>query len=482
MRRRSIVAEPFTVEHFEKWAYELELDNGEPWRVEDFVLLFLEDYFQGVPENWFIVPEGNTKTTSLGGLTVYLNEFRSCASIPWAASSRDQAEIGYRQAEGFVIRSPRLRSFMKCQEGYRRIKNTLSGGRIQVFAADDKTGDGIIPTDAFLDELHRQKDLRLYRTWRGKLDKRGGQMTTASTAGEPGSEFEETRTLIRQSVEVVERRNGFLHCRSSQISFHEYAVPEDGDIEDMELVKSANPFSGITVESLAAKRAAPTMTPAHWRRFVCNLSTRGDDAAITEAEWHAAAVKDEIPVGEPVDLGLDVAWKWDTTAIVPLWVRGEHDRLLGVATILEPPRDGTSLDPNLVEDALIKINDRNPIATVVMDTTRAEQLAEWISAEFGCTVIDRPQSNAYAAQDFERFTEALREGWLHHSGDAGMSRHVLNAVARLLPGGGARFDRPHRSRFGQQDARVIDALSAAAMVNWHAAEPTVRTDPVVMFA
>lgn len=476
------MADPFTVDHFTSWARELELDSGEPWVVEPFFAAFLEDYFDGVPEAWLIVPEGNTKTTSLAGLGVYLLEHRSAASIPWAASSRDQAEIGYRQAEGFVLRSRRLRSILKPQEGYRRIKNLETGGRIQVFAADDKTGDGIIPTDAFLDELHRQKDLRLYRTWRGKLEKRGGQMATISTAGEPGSEFEETRTLIRQSVEVVERRVGFVRCRSSQIAFHEYAVPEDGNVEDMELVKAANPFSALTVESLAAKRAAPTMTPGHWRRFVCNLSTRGDDAAITEAEWYEAVTEDRIPAGEPVDVGLDVAWKWDTTAIVPLLIRGPQDRLLGPATILEPPRDGTSLDPNEIEDALIRLHESNPIATVVMDTTRAEQLAEWISAEFGCNVIDRPQSNAYAAQDFERFTEALREDWLHHSGDPGLTRHVLNAVARLLPGGGARFDRPHRSRFGQQDARVIDGLSAAAMVNWWAGEEQEKKPPVVMYA
>jgi hypothetical protein len=43
-------------------------------------------------------------------------------------------------------------------EGYRRIKCLRSGGRIQVFAADDRTGDGVF-TLALLDELHRHRDL-----------------------------------------------------------------------------------------------------------------------------------------------------------------------------------------------------------------------------------------------------------------------------------------------------------------------------------
>lgn len=472
---------PFTVEHFRAWALQLELDTGGPWVVEAFFEEFLADYFTGVPEAWLIVPEGNSKTTSLAGLGVYLLEHRKTASIPWAASSRDQAEIGYRQAEGFVLRSPRLRPLLKCQEGYRRIKNAQTGGRLQVFAADDKTGDGVIPTDAFLDELHRHKNLSLYRTWRGKLEKRGGQMATISTAGEPGSEFEETRELIRQSTPIVTRRPGFTHCRSEQIALHEYAVPEDGDVEDMAVVKQANPFSAITVDRLARKRQSPTMTVAHWRRFVCNLATRSGLAAIQESEWFAAVTGDRIPAGEPRWLGLDVAWKWDTTALVPLWIRDPDFRLLGAATILTPPRDGTSLDPHLVEKALLDEHARGPIHTVVMDTSKAEQLAEWIRETIGAEVIDRGQSNQFAVLDYERFMEALREGWLRHTGDHALTRHALNAIAQQLPGGDIRFNRPSKTRQGgNQDQRVIDALTAASMVHTTAAaELTADDDDLV---
>jgi hypothetical protein len=41
----------------------------------------------------------------------------------------------------------------------------------------------------------------------------------------------------------------------------------------------------------------------------------------------------------------------------------------------------------------------------------------------------------------------------------------MNAVARVLPGGRRRFDRPMSARTAaKQDERVIDALVAAAMV------------------
>ena len=146
--------------------------------------------------------------------------------------------------------------------------------------------------------------------------------------------------------------------------------------------------AAITPETLAAKYRTPTMTIGHWSRFTCNLPTRSDFAAIQEKEWFDAGSAEKIPEGAPIWLGLDVAWKWDTTAAVPLWWRDSQFRLLGPASILVPPRDGSSMHPSLVERMLTEIHERNPLHTIVMDTSRAEQLATWISDAFGATVID----------------------------------------------------------------------------------------------
>src|SRR6185312_9615855 len=106
----------------------------------------------------------------------------------------------------------------------------------------------------------------------------------------------------------------------------------------------ANPLSTVTVETLAAKRASPSMTAAHWRRFTCNVATRTDDAAVGEAEWLAAALDFTPEAGTHCDIGIDVGWKKDVTAIVPLFSI-EEGYLLGAPTILTPPRDGSSLRP-----------------------------------------------------------------------------------------------------------------------------------------
>ena len=404
----------------------------------------------------------------VAALALYHIRYREGAYVPVGASSRDQAEQLYRQAEGFVRRSPKIRRDYKCLEGYRRIRCDVMQSRIQIFAADDRTGDGVIPTLCIAEELHRHRDMGLYRTWTGKLRKRGGQIVAISTAGEPGSEFEQARVRIRESAPTIEREACFVRAAAPSIVLHDWAVPEKADVEDLEVVKNANPFSRITVETLREKRDSPTMTLAHWRRYVCDQPIRDEETAISEAEWAQLTTADRIPHGASIALGLDVAWKWDSTAAVPLWVDDAGRRVIGKPAVLTPPRDGSSLRPDVVKRAIMDIHRRNPIHTVVMDMTRAEELAQWAQDELGATVIDHSQSNAQAALDYERFMAALRGGHLVHTGDPTLARHALNATARALYDGRTRFERPSASRApAGAEQRVIDALVAAAMANSH---------------
>lgn len=493
--------EPFTLDHFRAWSAAMTLDNEEPFILDEFQELWVADLFAGYPECWLVVPEENGKTTLLADLALYHAEHRERAAVPVAASSRDQAVILYQQAEGFVIRTPALHAEREstilkakgkrkttvprflCLEGFRRV-NHYRGGRIQVFAADDDTGDGVIPTLGIIDEPHRMKHMKLYRTWTGKLRKRNGQIALISTAGEPGTEFEVTRTRIRETAtEVTRLPTGGMRYVSGNVVMHEYALAPDADVEDMAVVKSANPARRITTETLAAKFASPTMTLPHWKRFVCNIATRGGKAAITEAEWEAAKTDQRIPKGQAIALGADIAWKWDTSAFVPFYMRDPKDRLFGPASIVTPPRDGSSLHPDELKKALKAIHARNPIHTVVMDVSQAADIAAWIEDELGAEVIDWPQSNTQYVDNYTAFMEALRNDWLHHTGDEGLTKHALNAIARMLPGGDIRFDRPVEGRLADQERRVIDALDAASFVNAHYALPAPEEapEPFVLF-
>src|SRR5262245_5590563 len=222
-------------EDFERFASGLILDSGKKLKLEKFQLIFLYDVISGIEEIWLIVPEGNGKTTLVAAFTLWHASVVPFASVVVAASTRDQAMLLYRQAKGFVLRS-RLDGF-KCQDGTRRIKFPKHDSVIQIFAADAGGADGVIPTLAIVEEPHRHRDMSLYLTWSGKLGKRAGQLVAISVAGEPGSEFEEIRENIRQTASEVSRDGCHSRYLSNNVVMHEYAVPEDGDVEDLKLVK-----------------------------------------------------------------------------------------------------------------------------------------------------------------------------------------------------------------------------------------------------
>jgi phage terminase large subunit-like protein len=467
MSRPSVRA-PSPVEHFAAYCRKLRLDNGERFELEPFQEEVAGDIFSGFPETWMIVPEGNGKTTFMAALALYHGDYTESAFVPIGASSREQAEILYRQAEGLVFRTPGLRDRFKCQEGYRRIKCLRTGGRIQVYAADDRTADGIIPTLALLDELHRHRNLRLYRTWRGKLLKRDGQIVTISTAGEPGGEFEDTRANIRQMADDVQPDGCHTRAVGDGIVLHDWAVPKTELARDFDVVASANPLASLTPEVLAKKRASPTMTDEHWLRFVCNVATSLAGKGISPEAWDALAEP-----GLDIDCGLtgfgflDVAFEVDTTGIGVLLWEGEERRLVVDTVVLDPP----VRESQIVREILDR-HERYPnLRGWVMDPNAgAQQMAQMLEDGTHPLQADRDlgpiefiahsQRNSTMAEAARRLDEAIRNGWLVHTGDRRLRQHVLNAI-RKTTGAGAeeyRFDRPRDARTSKYPIDLLTGL------------------------
>lgn len=463
-----------TADDFVRWVdqNELTLDSGDDFVPEPFQLEIVEDILAGFREVWAIIPEGNAKSTLFAAIALDHADHTASPWVPIGAASRDQAEILFGQAGGFVERSKLLQARFRVYEGYRKIKHLTNGGKgIKVYAADANTGDGVIPTLALVDEPHRHKDMSLYRLWKGKLNKRGGQIAALSTAGEPDSEFELMRETIRQRADDRRYDGAHLRAEGQNIAYHEWMVQHIEDARDLEVVKQANPLSTITLEYLAEKLDSPTLDYGNdWLRLTCNIPTRSSLAAVPEADWDACQTDERIPEGVPIAVGADFAWLEDTTAIVPLWIRDVEFRLFGDPAILEPPRDGTMLDVNEVKAAFLEIHERNPIEVVVMDPNKAQDLAQWASDELQALVVAREQTNAWAIEDYDKFMEAVAKRWVRHTGDRTFRRHVLSAIKARLPGDRYRFDRPRTLRKAGKNERriVIDALTAASMVHSHA--------------
>lgn len=487
------MSEPFTIGHFLAWAEGLVLDNGERWRLEQFQTDFLEDVFAGRPENWLIVPEGNGKTTLVAGLGLYGVRFAEDAMIPIAASTRDQVKIMYRQAKGFIRRSGLDRQadsvWFEAFDGYRRVdlRKVLDGnkrgeiiGSMEVHAADAGTGDGVIPFPyCFLDELHRHKSLDLYETWRGKLWKRGGQLVTISTAGEPGSEFEESRKQIRDSGSVERRGRTYLRVAAPEIVLHEHAVPDDGDVEDLELVAEANPISSVTPATLARKKATPTLSEAHWKRFTCNIAVSSEAELFIDARaWEACGdPRLEVPYGAPVCVGADGSRRWDTTVIAHATALGETINVGATvfSTVEASPHHvlhrGGKIDFTDVEEHLIGLFDRFAPLETAYDPRYLERSMEIVDVRLpSASVIPVEPNSKYARDAYQALFSAVAEGKLRHNGDPVLAAHLSNCAA-------VRDERNQEiKRLRKIDqSKPIDAVPALALAVWRAtlAQPSI---------
>ena len=475
---------------FAKFCSTLTLDSGVPMRLQPFQRVILADYFAGVVETLILLPKKNGKSTLLAALALYHLTTEDDAECLIAAASRDQATILYDQAAGFVRRSWDLSAQVKVKRGYREIQTLFGTGRIRVLAADADTADGVIPTLALVDELHRHKSAELYGVFRDGLGPRHGRMVTISTAGEnEDTPLGELRAHAMQ-LPVVEVDGARTYTRDgAAFAMHEYAVAEDADVDDMQVVKQANPAPWQTVGVLQQRHDSPSTTTWQWARFACGLWVRGQSSAISPADWSRcrdlAAV---IPDDSPAYLGLDLGWTVDTTALTPLWMDGAERRVVGPPVVLRPPGDGSMIDERAIRWALLVFAgevewDRLAFVRELSADNRADAVQGWADAiasaahplrlravvydpnaggqqlvqqlerQHGLRFVAHSQDNAPMALASMRLADAIPRA-LRHNGDPLLRSHVLTAVQRWLSGEKWKYDRPKSGR-----RQAIDALT-----------------------
>lgn len=468
------------------------LDTGEPWEIEEFQRQLAKDVLSGKRAIWVVIPEGNGKTTLMAGLALYhLDPEGWGVHAPFvvvSAATREQAEWLYLQAEGMVFATPGMKDRFKCLSGFRRINRRDGGGRIQIFAADDRTADGAIFTLAIIDELHNHRDLKLYRRWNGKIDKRGGQLLTISTAGEPASDFEDTRAEILRDAGITPNGKAHIRAETDNVILHDWAVRDREKIDDMRAVKKANPLSSITPESLRRKREDATMTDAHFMRFSMNIASRLDGMGVPPELWDSCADPSlKFKPGTWTIGGWDMAWEVDTAALVVVGWEDLERRPVVAVRVYEPPVDEADVVKGLVE--LQK--EYEPVGWVFDPYAGAKQMSQQLEkgqhpnqAGVEFEFIEHSQKPTPMAEAAVRLDEAIRRGYLVHDGNETLRHHVLSAVKKKAPAESWRFDRPPEVRGGtnRRQQYPIDALTALLMAHSVAVAEKDKPDAVPLVA
>ena len=430
-------------------------------QLEDFQRAMLGDYFDGAAtETLILLPKKNGKSTLLGALALFHLATTPDAECVIGAASRDQATILYDQAAGFVRRTDGLQSRVSVKRGYREIRSRRDSGRIRVLAADVDTADGVIPTLALVDELHRHKSAGLYGIFRDGLGPRSGQMLTISTAGDHEMTTLGQMRTAALSLPVVERNGAHTFAATSDRSYvmHEWALRKEDDLDDLLLVALANPASWQTLHALRARHDSPSMLPWQWARFACGVWVSAEAWWITAEDWNALSESDELAAGERITLGFDGARVGDATALVGCRLT---DGLVQLLACWEAPADAPTWEVPAGEvDAVIaETMERYRVVRGYFDPPLWRSEIDGWSREFGDKAVQRyDTARSRMMGAVERFRTDVATQRLKHSGDITLTRHVLNAQTREARGGGYWL---MKDRAGSQ--HKIDAAIAAVL-------------------
>jgi phage terminase large subunit-like protein len=323
-------------------------------------------------------------------------------------------------------------------------------------ASGADTGDGIIPTLALVDELHRHPSGELYGVFRFKIVKRQGQMVTISTAG--AAEASPLGQLRRAAYElpIFQRHEAAKHtvARSADGAFvmHEWCLADSDDPHDMALVAKANPASWKTKTELRSLASSPSMTPWEWLRFACGVWTEGEEPAIDPSTWDALGdLTLEIADGSEVWVGVDIGTFGEPSAIAI--IRSDQGEIWAKVQLLDPIGN-TRVPLQRVEATLRELSDRFQVRAIAYDSRSFQRSADMLEAD-GLPMVEFPQSEERLMLASGTFFKLVEEGRLHHDGDPALRAHVLGARVK---------DTERGWRFRKDSSnRPTDALFALAV-------------------
>lgn len=459
---------------FRRFTRQLKLESRKPLVLEPFQLEIFADHFGPARTEIVLIPKKNYKTTSMGALALFHLQETLQADVPILAASINQARIMFRQAEKLVRNSGDKDEKRKdvyhlgdttyeVRPGYKEIR--ANGGVMYVVANDADTLDGVIPTLALVDELHRHKTADNYGILSDGLGPRGGRMVTISTAGE--DERTPLGVLRAGAHKWRNRKVDDRHVRyqSRAEVLHEWALdPERDDPENLRTVKRVNPAKTQTLAELRRRRHEQLMTTGRWLRFACGIWTPGDEPDLEAGDWDALARRlGAVADGDEVVLAPSVG----RNAVIGIAAMRPGGQVAVRAEHLEP-EPGTSIMAR-TENLLVELCDRYRVLQVLDPAYGMQRSMELVEAR-GVPVVQHPYSAPRRVAATGTFDRYLRAGDLIHDGDKMTRAHVLSARKKSGETG-ERF-------LVDDDSRAIEALSMAV----HAATAAMPDPPMAVFA
>jgi len=292
-----------------------------PWQQELIAELFgwlrVEDDTRRYRVAYISTAKKSGKSTLLAGIGLYLlvMDGENGAEVYGAAADREQASVVYREAASMVRASPQLSRVLEVVDSRRTIAYRKEASFYRVLSADAFRAEGLNIHGLLFDELHSQKDRRLWDSLRyGGAARSQPLLVSISTAGY------DRRSICHEQYRYAKAT--LANWQHDPTFFPLiYEMEEGADWKDADVWPQANPSWGVTIkqEDFAADvreaEASPSKTNA-FLRYRMNTWTTSDVRWFKPESWEAGAVALRGFGDRPVYAGLDLASTYDLTALV----------------------------------------------------------------------------------------------------------------------------------------------------------------------
>ena len=441
---------------------------GQPFVLQPWQKAILWALFATGPDGlrvfrWALIglPKKQGKTELMAALALYflIADDEPSPLIACAAASEEQADLVFGAAKRMCEMSDKLKDVTDVWDKEITVPGR-PGARLVRVAAAAGTNDGKNLSVVIIDELHEWKAGKGESVWNVLTNGLGARhqpmVLQITTAG-----FDEETICWRQYDYGLKVAQGEL--RDPAYFFYWQSAPAHLAWDSDAAITVANPNLGVTVLLPFFADQRLKKTQAVFQRYFLNRWTAAEAEWLPAGAWaKCAAPGIRLRPGLPTWVAVDAATKVDSTAVVVGQREGE--RLRVACRIWERPWDPRSNRP--LEEWRLPIDEVKTHLHRLHRRFQPEWIGydpawiTWAAAELeerGLPMIEIPQTNARMVPGAQGLYTLVLQGQLEHDGNPTLARHIANAVARQVEGGGFRLAK-NKAR------KAMDAAVALAMV------------------
>lgn len=296
-----------------------------PWQAEMLAELFgwlrVSDSTRRYRVAYISTAKKSGKSTLLAGIGLYLliADGENGSEIYGAGADREQASVIYREMASMVRASPLLSQKLEVIDSRRTIAFRKEASFYRVLSADAFRAEGLNIHGLLFDELHAQRDRRLWDALRyGGAARAQPLLCSITTAGyDRNSICYEQYSYAKRVLADWTFDPSFFPLIYEVENQDEWKVPDNWP--------DANPSWGVTIQpadfAQEAKEAENSTSKLNgFLRYRLNCWTQQDTRFIKPEAWSACHSEPQTPLaGRDCWVGVDLAWSQDTTAVVAIF-------------------------------------------------------------------------------------------------------------------------------------------------------------------